>query len=436
MSIAQISTYFKKVYQKTINSIAFYPTVLAVGMLGLAWLCLFIDSISYGSGIIKFFSFLVVKNMETARSLLSILAGGLISLMVFSFSMVMIVLNQAASNYSPRVLPGLVSKREHQIVLGIYIGTIGYTLAVLSNVHSETFELLIPRFSIIINLLLGVGCFAAFIYFIHDISTTIQVGNILKRLYNQTCSVLTRELSAGNYSQEVKEFAIKQEVEAWQSGYFFSVMEKAFLEKAGGEGLRVKILVNQGQYLLKGEPFLAVNQLLTEELHGFLRSTFTFRHQEMISDNFFYGFKQITEVAAKALSPGINDPGTAVQALDYLSALFQMLLKLKGQRVLRLKEGVPVLFYLPVPYQEIFYMCTASLRNYAEKDLVVQAKLISLIKKTAEADTTEGSHMLYQSELDATAEIAEKSFKSHKDIRYIHDLIKGVKQLKPEDKKT
>lgn len=426
MNIARTTGYLKKIYQRTINSIAFYPTVLAVALLALAWLCLYIDAISYNVPYIKFLSFLVVRNAETARSLLSVLAGGLITLMVFSFSMVMIVLNQTASSYSPRVLPGLVSKREHQVVLGIYLGTIGFTLAVLSNVDSETFELIVPRFSIIVNILLGLSCFAAFIYFIHDISNIIQVGNIIKRLYNQTHTALIRELSGGNYTQEVKEFKTNLEVKAWQSGYFFSVFENSFLLRARQQGIQVKLLKNQGQFLLKGEPFLEINQPVTEEVQGLLMSTFIFRHQEMINDNFSYGFKQITEVALKALSPGINDPGTALQAIDYLTDLFQMLLKLKGQRVLRQKEGEQALVYLPVPFSAIFYLCVSSLRNYAEKDIVVQAMLISLIKKTAGSDNEEGNRMLYQSELDAIVEIAEKSLKSQKDIEYIRNLVKST----------
>lgn len=424
MSISQISNYFKKVYIRTINSIAFYPTVLALGMLALAWLCLYIDAISAASQVIEAFSFLVVRNTETARSLLSVLAGGLISLMVFSFSMVMIVLNQTASNYSPRVLPGLVSRREHQIVLGIYLGTIGYTLAVLSNVDSEAFELLVPRFSILVNFVLVLSCFAAFIYFIHDISNIIQVGNITKRLYNQTRNTLIRELSGASYAKELKNVQTNHEVKAWQSGHFFTVMEQPFLKKAAQDDLQLKLLVNQGQYLVKGEPFLAVNQAVSEEVLELLMGTFIFRHQEMISDNFSYGFKQITEIAVKALSPGINDPGTALQAIDYLSDLFQMLLQLKGQRVLRSKEGLPVLLYLPVPYKDIFYLCLTSLRNYAEKDVVVQAKLILLIKKIAKFDSEEENRLLYQGELEAILEAAEKTLKSRKDIDFIKNLAK------------
>lgn len=423
MSIQPFSSFFKKVYQNTVNSIAFYPTVLAVGILALAWLCLYIDAISYGTRFVEFFSFLVVRNAETARTLLAILAGGLISLMAFSFSMVMIVLNQTASSYSPRVLPGLVSRREHQIVLGLYLGTIGYTLAVLSNVDSETFELIVPQFSIVVNIILVLSCFAAFIYFIHDISTIIQVGNILKRLYYQTHSVLLRELSGGKYINEVKGPDMDHKVKAWQSGYFFSVMEKSFQKSAKKHNLKVKLHIHQGQFLLKGAPFLEVNQPVSDEVLELLMSTFMFRHQELITDNFSYGFKQITEIAVKALSPGINDPGTAIQAIDYLTDLFQIILQLKGQRAVKDKEGTVVLLYLSPPFREIFYFCLTSLRNYAATDVVVLAKLVTLIRKTAETDTELLNNGLYQSELDAIVETTEKTLKSQKDIFYIKGLI-------------
>lgn len=426
MSTSQLTNYAKQAYQKTINSIAFYPTLLSVGMLGVAWICLHIDSvdaISYDNIVIKFLSFLVVKNTETARSLLALLAGGLISLMVFSFSMVMIVLNQTASNYSPRVLPGLVSRREHQLVLGVFLGTIGYTLAVLSNVDSQTFGVLVPRFSIIVNLLLAIGCFASFIYFIHDTSNIIQVGNIIKRLYRQTHSSLIREISESEYVQRIPQVETNYQVNAWESGYFFSVVEEPLLRKAEQLNLHVRILINQGQYIVKGEPFLEVNLPITDKVQKLLTRTFIFRNEEMITENFFYGFKQITEVAVKALSPGINDPGTAIMAIDYLTDLFLILLQLKGQRVLRKKNETPSLIFLPVPSREIFYFSVSSLRNYAEVNITVQAKLIYMIKVIEKYDTNTGNKNLYQGELEGILSAAKKSFTSEKDVEYIQNLI-------------
>ena len=418
--------FFRRLYFKVVNSISFYPSLFIILFLLLSWFCLYLDSLSIAYKVLQWVPFLIVRNPETARSVLSVLAGGIISLMVFSFSMVMIVLNQTASSYSPRVLPGLVRKREHQLVLGIYLGTIGYTLAVLSNVDSHTFSLLVPRFSIVVNLILGLCCFLAFIYFIHDISSNIQIGNILKRLYLKSNASLERELASKEY--ELNEIAFDQVhvVKAWQSGYFFTVVENALLRGAAKHALKVKVLRLQGQYVLEGEPLVEMNQPLNDETKDLLMKNFVFRHQEIIDDNYYYGFKQITEVAVKALSPGINDPGTALQAIDYLMPLFKMLMCLKGRKVIRSKEGKAWLIYRPVAFTDIFYFCISSMRTYAAEDVAVQAKLIQLISRMKEEDREQRFGKLFTEELEAIEEIAGANMKSHKDLSYIRRLIGRV----------
>src|SRR5690606_15243639 len=129
---------------------------------------------------------LIIDNADTARSLLSTLIGGVISLMVFSFSMVMILLNQASTNYSPRLLPGLISNKRHQFVLGFYIGTILFNILCLINVLPGDNPFQIPAFTILIAIMLGPVCLILFVFFIHSISEAIQINNILQRLYQVT----------------------------------------------------------------------------------------------------------------------------------------------------------------------------------------------------------------------------------------------------------
>lgn len=425
--------YLRRLYLRITNSIAFYPALMALGMFALAVGCLYIDAISYGNKIAEALFFIAVRNTETARTLLGVLAGGLISLMVFSFSMVMIVLNQAASNYSPRVLPGLVSRPQHQVVLGVYLGTIAFTLAVLSNVDSEAFELLVPRFSIIVNLLLAMGSLFAFVYFIHDISNAIQIGNIILRLYKKTRVSLIRELQSEHYLKEpLPREEQKHVVKAWQSGYFFTVAEKPFIKGAQKHGLQVKLLKRQGHYMLKGEVFLEVNQPVNEEIIELLKETFIFRHQEIIEDNYVYGFKQLSEVAVKALSPGINDPGTAIQVINYLTDLFQLLIRLEGRRVLKRKDGEAGLIYTVVPFKETFYLSFTSLRTYAAQDVSVQAKLIFLIDKTSQADTRGLYAQFFKDELRSIGEAASQSLKSDKDIAYLQQLLSSKQKIPKE----
>ena len=417
---------FRRLYYTIVKSIAFYPVLLSALMVGLAWLCLYLDTMSFGKKIFQEFIFLRIDQASTARGILGALAGALFTLMVFSFSMVMVVLNQAASSYSPRILPGLVSKTDHQIVLGIYLGTIGFTLAVFSNVGSEIFDDGTPRFSIIVNLVLTFISLVAFVYFIHEISSVIQIGSLLKRLHHKTRSSLLQELTGKEYTTEPVHMDKGDTVKAWQSGYFFKVDERALAKKAKEIKLQVSLLKAQGAYLVEGEPFLEINCHKNEKVMHLLKQSFLFQHQELVADNFYYGFKQITEVAVKALSPGINDPGTALQAINLLRDLMSLLFELEGRRVIKDKNGLPLLIYTSISFKEVFYLCISSIRNYASQDITVQVKLIELIKTLKKKDKEGKFQELFDLELQAIKKIAEENLLISHDQDYVRHWINGT----------
>jgi uncharacterized membrane protein len=147
---------FRIYYHKITGSIAFYPALLAIGFLFLTWMMLVIDYSEWGKSIKSNTSWLSLKDATTARSIISTIAGAIISLTVFSFSMVMIVLNQAASQMSNRVLSSMIGNRFQQTVLGFYIGTIVYSLFLLSTIRDIDSGVYVPALSIYLLILLTV----------------------------------------------------------------------------------------------------------------------------------------------------------------------------------------------------------------------------------------------------------------------------------------
>lgn len=135
MKVARLTYSIKKACMRVVNSIAFYPIMIAFGLLALSLVLIHLDGISAGSYLINRAPFLRMDNADTARSLLSSMLTGLIGLVTFTFTMVMIVLTQITSSFSPRVLPDLVSKRGNQIVMGIMIGSIFCIIVVLYNIQ-------------------------------------------------------------------------------------------------------------------------------------------------------------------------------------------------------------------------------------------------------------------------------------------------------------
>ena len=114
----QFITKVKLLFNNLTGKIGFYPSLFAFGGLCLGFIMLYAESQGISKFLIENAPKLVINDADTARTLLSTFIGGIISLMVFSFSMVMILLNQASNNYSPRILPGLISNKRHQYVLG------------------------------------------------------------------------------------------------------------------------------------------------------------------------------------------------------------------------------------------------------------------------------------------------------------------------------
>jgi uncharacterized membrane protein len=364
--------------------------------------------------------FWLTRNADTARSLLTALAGGLISLMVFSFTMVMVVLNQASSNYTPRALPGLISQKSHQVVLGIYLGSIGFTITVLTNIEGQKFNFVVPELALVVNAFLGFCSFIAFVYFIHSISQKIQLGNILSSLYHTTINLLKKEQEE-HYVKQVPDELEQGDVKYYspQAGYFHSVNTGKLVAICHNEDIKLVFLVEKGAFLLETTPMFKSSKPLSEKLLNDITNTIIYRHQEDIQVNYLYGFKQITEMALRALSPGINDPATAIQAIDYLSHMFALMNQLNGYESYQDNLGISRLYFWETSFEKVYYLTMGSIRNYSGTDITVQLKLLQAIKRLLPLTNNELHCQVLISEQEAILENCRKSFNCQKDIEIV-----------------
>lgn len=175
----RLADFFNTVQSK----IAFYPTLLAVSGFLFALLMMYFEIHGISRKSMEIFPQLIVENGDTALTVLSACLGGLISLMVFSFSMVMLLLSQASSNYSPRLLPGLISNKKHQFILGIFLSSILYIIFTLFSIEPSDQKYALPGVSVLLGIVFTISCLVAFIYFIHNISQSIQINNILDTVF-------------------------------------------------------------------------------------------------------------------------------------------------------------------------------------------------------------------------------------------------------------
>ena len=309
---------------KMIHSIAFYPAIIAIGFLILSALMLQFDFSETGKHIKASLSWLTLKDASTARSIVSTIAAGIISLTVFSFSMVMIVLNQAASQMSNRMLESMISNRFQQFILGVYIGTIVYALFLLSNIRDINSGIYIPALSIYLLLLLMVIDIFIFIYFLHYVTQSVKFETIIERVHKQTLNSLHRICTTQFPTALILPETTFQKICLPASGYFQGFNKKELAKLACEHDGVVHFLHPTGTFLLKGTPILNFygTKKLSESEREDIMVAMDFYNGQPIDINPYYGFHQLAEVAIKALSPSINDPETAALSLHALTDLF------------------------------------------------------------------------------------------------------------------
>ena len=433
----QIVNRARRLYLEVIQSIAFYPTLITAALFCLALVMMFLDTSRIGLMIDPYLRYVIDVNEDSARSFLSTMAGGMISLTVFSFTMVMVMLNQTASNYSPRILPGLISQKSHQVVLGVYLGTIIYLLIILINIRSNIGDRQVSVLSLFVGFVLGLGCLALFVYFIHSISRSIQIETLLKNIYENTRFALAQEIE----NQTDRGEPITPTSGSWrvyhspESGYFQQIQEDLFLKALVKDDRVVQILEPLGGYLLKGTPLIRVSGHEADSdsnLFKTLSGGLIFQKNELPNINFLYGFKQIVEIAVKALSPGINDPGTAVNALDYLTDLLAMRMRLPDHKALYDQENRLRVSFVTLSFDDLIYFCVAEIRAYGKRDPVIIHRLLQMIQSLFNAVSREAQQKALLQQAQAVAVDAKYYIYNTADRIRIARRLKSIEGMEPE----
>ncbi|KYG82978.1 hypothetical protein AWW67_06005 [Roseivirga seohaensis] len=418
-----------KTYRSIIGSIAFYPTLIAVGFLLFSIIIMLIEYDPFMMDLKKDLSFVLVKSKEDARLVLGTLVGSIISLMVFSFSMVMIVLNRASSTLSPRVIPGLITDKSNQVVLGFYLGSIIYSLILIVNVQSDE-TINTPDFGILLSMIFGITCLAFFMYFIHTISQSIQVDNILNSIFSRTKNEMER------LTLENSEVQQEQNTEQWYSlntskaGYFKKVKVNELVKLCEHHQIKIQMLQPVGFFFVENSPLLCIDKEIDDELKEEIENCFILYPQEWVSDHYVFGFKQISEIAVKALSPGINDPGTAIKSIHLLTLLYIKKIQMKEKYIVKDSKNVNRVYFKQIVFEQLYDDHITQVRIYGKADTLVMLALLQGLMNIFKADKNKSHYHSIIRYFKALIETCHKNFESELDISSVNKVIEEFNQLK------
>ena len=390
--------WLRKYYNKTVNSIAFYPALISLGFLMLSVIMLELDFSETGKHLKSQLSWLSLRDASTARSILTTISGGIISLTVFSFSMVMILLNQAASQMSNRMLDSMIGNKFQQIILGFYIGTIFYSLFLLTTIRDITSGIYVPALSIYLLLLFTVVDIFLFIYFLHYVTQSVKFETIINRIHEKTLHTLRHHCCPEKSTIFSPDERKAQTIYMPSSDYYQGFNKPSLLRFAEKHDVLVQMLHSPGSYLLEGSPLLIVSgdkKLHKEDIDELVIAIDLYRGQP-IDKNAYYGYHQLAEVAIKALSPGINDPETAVLSIHALTDLFRFRLFNYLPLTLADENKIIRVAMKELSFEELFVECFYPIWNYGKEDRYIQDALLQMSHQLLQCDIKQENQRLLQ----------------------------------------
>lgn len=411
------------------NNIAFYPTVLAFFGFVLSLLMMILEQYNISKFLLDHAPILVVEGGDTALNILSVCITGLISMMVFSFSMVMLLLSQASSNFSPRLLPGLVSDRRNQTILGLYLSTIIYNIFTMFAIEPSKDEYNLPGFTILLGIVGTIVCLGAFIYFIHNMSQSIQISQILDTIYEKAKNRLAKMIDLeNNITATLPE---TYNIDDWHAykyetgGYFQDFKLYGIIEFCKSNETKILLAKPKGLFILKNETFFySEKKLNKDQLEAFYPNIYMSKN-ELVTENYNLAFKQISEIIVKAMSPGINDPGTALNGIDYLTELFAMrLLKSNSEWIIDKENNTCYGQAKVITFSELITNTMASLRTYCKHDPIVVQKLLLMLQylEKQKKNTSEYNEVIKE-QITILVKQSQDVFQTKKDRELLQQII-------------
>ncbi len=276
---------------------------------------------------------------EGARQMLSTLAGSMMTVMGITFSMTLLALALASSQYTSRILRNFMRSRVTQVTLGIFAGIFVYCLIVLRSIRGGDAEF-VPSLAVFFAFFMALGGVGVLIYFIHHIASSIQASSIIASVAHETIAAIDRlfpeKLGHGpdeDEGEENERLLPSLDERTWyaapaeMSGYIQSVDYDAILRLARGRRTVVRMEHGVGAFVVQDAALasLALTYPPDQEMIAALNGAYSISRHRTIEQDPAFGIRQIVDMALKALSPGVNDTTTAVMCVDYLTAILARL---------------------------------------------------------------------------------------------------------------
>ncbi|MEN6671115.1 DUF2254 domain-containing protein [Psychrobacter sp. B38] len=383
----------RNLWQQLIGSYWFIPTACVLAGLLLAPLLLTVDQY-FDRDAVREITFAFTGNDDAARAIMTSIAGAVLGVAGTTFSITIAVLSMASSQFGPRLLRNFLTDTPNQFVLGAFIGTFSYSLLVLKSIHKYDVDFGVPQLAVTFAIVMAIICALLLVYFVQHMVHAIQASHVIQGASNEAIKNIHYWYSAHCDIQHQRDIE-HHDVETFRtwtampiyppsSGYVQQIYFESLITLTQEYGGVVQIHINVGDYVTDQNvigyfyqrpadhpsnqrktvtPHLAVVPRAPDgDFWQRFASCIRLEQRLSHSNDISYSLSQMTEIAIRALSPGINDPKTAINCIQSLTSCLSIMM--------RYQPPSPYYFYIPKQAQNT---------EKSESKPVVKAQRVALL---------------------------------------------------------
>lgn len=389
---------------------------------------------------------------DDARQLLIVVAATMITVTGLVFSVTIVAIQIASAQFSPRLLRNFLRDRGNQLVLATFVSTFAYSFAGLHTVGTPTGSgEFVPRVAISGSMVLALASLGMLVYFVHHMAHEIQVDHIMRDVERRTLEVI-EESEADPPRWEgflplptAPDHAVT--VRTRRSGYLQSVDFDRLLQVATDRDLVVLLRRRVGEYLVAGSPLALVWQpaegesppdpvLLDDELLAAVRIGI----ERTMEQDVRFGLRQLVDVALRAISPAINDPYTAVQAIQHLAGLVSTLAERPlADLVLRDAAGTVRVGVPAVSFRDYLGLACDQIRRSGAREPAIVLGLLHLLADAASHTSNPERRQAIAAQIDLLLEDAERETAQPHDLSAVRteaDRARAALRLSADERAT
>ena len=343
-------------------------------------------------------SWVIAGTPDAARQILTAIAAAVITVVGVVFSIMIVTLTLASTQFGPRMLRNFIRDRGTQFTLGTFVATFVYaTLVLVSIGPASGGRQFVPHISITVSVGLVAVSMGVLIYFINHIATSIQLPHVIASIAQDLSQAIDAERSDGGTLEagpSVAELVTRMgsgggTVPAPTSGYLQFIRHKTLVSLAAEKGAVVRLLHRPGHFLVEGQPMATVcpaaaADAVTRELR---RAHITGPHRTLTQDLAF-AVDQLVEIAIRALSPAVNDTFTALTCIDWLGdSLCKATTGWHPVRVHRDSHGFVRVITAPVSYERLVERAFEKIRQASRGMPAVMIRQLESLTKIMDHTT-------------------------------------------------